>query len=118
MADRRQLRVKARHLGHSWAQHWEVKSPINLRPRWTTVANTTILALAVVSVALVSGHAGVAEVVGGAWIMWVAILAGSLFVPRVVAEPDPGKELVWDLVLVVVVLVALVGVGVIGLALP
>ena len=51
-------------------------------------------------------------------ILLVAVLIGINLARRAVAELDPGKHLILDLLMVAVVLLALVGVAVIGLALP
>ena len=69
-------------------------------------------------VAVVSGHPAVAEVVGGALIISIAVLAGLLLASRVVGEDDPGRVLLFDFLMVLVVVIGLVGVGVMAAAMP
>ena len=72
----------------------------------------------VLIISLVAGHPGIAEVIAGTVILVVAVLIGIKLARQAVAELDPGKHLNLDLLMVAVVLLALVGVAVIGLALP
>ena len=72
----------------------------------------------VLIISLVAGRPGIAEVIGGTVILLVAVLMGINLAKRAVAELDPDKHLILDLLMVAVVLVALVGVTVIGMALP
>jgi hypothetical protein len=75
-------------------------------------------AVAVLLARVVSGYSAIAEVVGGALIVWVSMLTGSKLTRRLAGEADPGRVLVLDFLLVLVVLLGLVGVTVIGLAIP
>lgn len=59
----------------------------------------------------VLGHPSVAFVVSGMVVVWVAVLFGLSLVGRLAVERDPGRELLWDLLLTAVILLALVGVG-------
>jgi len=93
-------------------------SPVNTGSRRRIFPDVAIILVAVTMLALATGHPGVAEMIGGAVIVWTAIVAGSSVAPKVVAERKPGRELLWDLLLVAVVLFGLVGVGVMALAIP
>lgn len=65
-----------------------------------------------------SGHSAIAEVVGGGVIIFVAFSLGRPLTRLVAVESDPGRELVWNVLLVLVVVLALVGVGVMAAAIP
>jgi hypothetical protein len=69
-------------------------------------------------VSLVSDRPAIAELIGGALIVGVSVLIGSKLTNRAAGEADPGRVLVLDFLLVLVVLLGLVGVTVIGLAIP
>jgi hypothetical protein len=72
----------------------------------------TVLILALIAVfAMLLGHVAVALVLGGALLIWLAASLGDPLVARVNSEHDAGRVLVWDLLLVGVVLLALVGIG-------
>lgn len=73
---------------------------------------------AVTFVAVISDHPATAELAGGAVIVWAAALIGSRLVRVVAGELDPTRQLILDLWLVLVVVLGLVGVGVIGAAIP
>ena len=77
-----------------------------------------LLAVAVLLMGVVAGYLFVAELTGGGLILWVSVLTGSKLTSRLAAEADPGRVLVLDFLLVLVVLLGLVGVTVIGLAIP
>jgi hypothetical protein len=64
----------------------------------------------------VLGHSAIAEVVGGGVIIFVAFSLGRPLTRLVAVESDPGKELVWNVLLVLVIVLALVGVGVMAAA--
>lgn len=64
------------------------------------------------------GFTAVAEVVGGGALILLAFLFGRPITKRLAVETDPDRELVWNLLLVLVIVVALVGVGVMAAALP
>ena len=51
-------------------------------------------------------------------IIFVSFLCGRPLTRRLAVETDPGKELVWNVLLVLVIVVALVGVGVMAAAIP
>jgi hypothetical protein len=68
--------------------------------------------------AAVLGHLAVAEVVGGGVIAFVAFLLCRPLTRRVAIETDPGRELIWNVLLVLVIVLALVGVGVMASAIP
>lgn len=68
--------------------------------------------------AAVLGYTAIAEVVGGGVIIFVAFLLGRSVTRRVAVEIDPGRELVWNVLLALVVVLALVGVGVMAAAIP
>ncbi len=72
----------------------------------------------VLVISLVAGHPAIAEVIGGSVILLVAVLIGIDLARRAVAEADPGRHLILDLLMVAVVLLALLGVAVIGMAIP
>jgi hypothetical protein len=56
--------------------------------------------------------------VGGGVIVFVAFLCGRSLTRQLAIETDPGQELVWNLLLVLVIVVALIGVGVMAAAIP
>jgi hypothetical protein len=68
--------------------------------------------------AAVLGHPAIAEVVGGGVIVFVAVLLGRPLTRRVAIETDPRRELLWNVLLVLVIVLALVGVGVMATAIP
>jgi len=68
--------------------------------------------------AAVLGHPAIAEVMGGAVIVFVAFLFGRPVTRRLAVETDPSRELIWNVLLVVVIVMALVGVGVMAAAIP
>lgn len=68
--------------------------------------------------AAVLGHPAISEVVGGGVIICVAFLLGGPLTRRVAVETNPGRELLWNVLLVLVIVLALVGVGVMGVAIP
>jgi hypothetical protein len=86
------------------------------RNRYWIVLEVTTAGLAATFVALISGHPAVAAVFGGALIISIAILAGMVLARRVVGEDDPGRVLLFDFLLVLVVVIGLVGVGVMAAA--
>jgi hypothetical protein len=51
-------------------------------------------------------------------IIVVAFLWGRPLTRRLAVETDPGTELVWNVLLVLVIVVALIGVGVVAAAIP
>ncbi len=69
-------------------------------------------------ISLIGGHPAIAEVVGGAAILLMAMLIGADLARRAAAEADPGKHLILDVSIVAVVLLALVGMALIGMAIP
>lgn len=56
--------------------------------------------------------------VGGGLLVYLAVHHGRLLTLRLAVEADPGKQLVIDMLLVLVVVLGLVGVGVLAVALP
>ena len=72
----------------------------------------------VLVISMVAGHPAVAELIGGFVVLVVAMLLGMNLAARAVAELDPGRRLILDLLIVGVILLALVGMAVIGLAIP
>ena len=85
-----------------------------LSPVWVTSISAGLVAI----LAAVLGHTAIAEVLGGGVIIFVAFLSGRPLTRRLAAETDPGRELVWNVLLVLVIVVALVGVGVMAAAIP
>jgi len=73
---------------------------------------------AIVILAVLLGYPAVAEVVGGALVIYIAVLLGRLLTQLVAHETEPGRELIWNVLLVFVVVLALVGVGVMAAAIP
>ncbi|HEX9763179.1 MAG TPA: hypothetical protein VGA97_08775 [Acidimicrobiia bacterium] len=67
---------------------------------------------------LVSDRPAIAEVIGGVVMVGVSVILGWSLTSRLAAEADPGRVLVLDFLLVLVVLLGLVGVTLIGLAIP
>jgi hypothetical protein len=51
-------------------------------------------------------------------IILVAFLLGRPLTRRVTFEIDPGRELLWNVLLVLVIVLALIGVGVMAAAIP
>lgn len=92
--------------------------PMRTRRRWRIIFDVATTSVAITVVALVTGHPGVAEVTGGSMIVGSAILLGWPATARAVTQRKPGRVLLWDLVLVAAVLLALVGVGIMALAMP
>jgi hypothetical protein len=70
------------------------------------------------TVAMISGHPGIGEVLFGALTIGIAVLAASTLTPRAAHERDAGRVLVLDFWLVLIVLLGLAGVAVVGLAIP
>lgn len=68
--------------------------------------------------AAVFGHPAIAEVVGGGAIVFVAFLLGRPLTRQVSVEVDPRRALVWNVLLVLVIVLALVGFGVMAAAIP
>jgi hypothetical protein len=83
-------------------------------PFWVTSISAGLVAI----LAAVLGHTAIAEVVGGGVIVFVAFTFGRPLTRRLAAETDPRWELVWNVLLVLVIVVALVGVGVVAAAIP
>lgn len=79
---------------------------------------TSLSAGFVAILAAVLGYNEVADVVGGGVLIVLAFLLGRPVTRRLAVEKDPGRELAWDLLLVVLIVVALVGVGVMATAIP
>lgn len=78
---------------------------------------TTVTIGVGVLVVLSAGLAGspaLAETVGGLLLVWLSVVAGADVTGRVIAERDAGRELIWDLLLVFIVLAGLVGFGLIA----
>jgi len=75
------------------------------------ILDAAVLAIVVAVAGLMLGHPAMTLVASGILVVWVAILLGSSLTRRLVVERDPGRELFWNLLLVGVVLLALVGVG-------
>lgn len=73
---------------------------------------------AVTFMAVLSDHPAIAELAAGAVIVWAAAMIGIRLARAVAGELDPTRHLVLDLWLVLVVVVGLVGIGVIGAAIP
>jgi hypothetical protein len=88
--------------------------PAGLSPAWVT----SFWAGLVSFLAAVLGHPAIAEVVGGGVIIFVAFLLGRPPTRRLAVETDPGREWVWNLLLALVIVLALVGVGVMAAAIP
>ncbi|HEX6300595.1 MAG TPA: hypothetical protein VF148_09050 [Acidimicrobiia bacterium] len=89
------------------------------RPADPSAAWVTSLSAGLVSIlAAVLGHPAIAEVIGGGVIAFVAFLLGRPLTRRVAIETDPGRELIWNVLLVLVIVLALVGVGVMAAAIP
>jgi hypothetical protein len=85
-----------------------------LSPAWTISLRGGLVAV----LAAVLDHTAIAEVVGGGMIIIVAFLLGRSLTWRVAVEIDPGWELVWNVLLILVIVLALVGVGVMAAAIP
>lgn len=68
--------------------------------------------------AAVLGYTELADVVGGGALVVLAFLLGRPVTRRLAVESDPGRELVWNLLLVLLIVAALVGVGVMAAAIP
>lgn len=73
---------------------------------------------AVTFMAVVSDHPAIAELAGGTVIVWTSVLIGIRLARVVAGELDPTRQLTLDLWLVLVLVWGLVGVGVIGAAIP
>jgi hypothetical protein len=87
---------------------------VGLSPAWTISLRGGLVAI----LAAVLGHTAIAEVVGGGMVVIVAFLLGRSLTWRVAVEIDPGWELVWNVLLILVIVLALVGVGVMAAAIP
>jgi hypothetical protein len=68
--------------------------------------------------AAVLGHSAIAEVVGGGVIILISFSLGRPLVRLVAIESEPRRELAWNVLLVLVIVLALVGVGVMAAAIP
>lgn len=87
-------------------------------PNGWRVAGVAPTAGALVVVTLVAGHPAIAEVIGGTAMLLTAVTLAGALARRAVVEPDPRRHLALDGLMVLMVLLALVGAGVIGLAIP
>lgn len=67
--------------------------------------------VAVAAGGLGMGYPAVAFLASGVMVVWVAVLLGSSLTRRLGVERDPGRQLLWNLLLAGVVVLALVGVG-------
>ena len=85
-----------------------------LRPDWVVSVSAGLVAI----LAAVLGLTAIAEMVGGGVIVFVAFLGGRSLTRRLAVETDPGRELVWNVLLALVIVVALIGVGVMAAAIP
>ena len=90
----------------------------SLRFPYRVLSRVALAGGAVTFLAVVSDHPVIAELAGGAVIVWASVLIGSRLARVVAGELDPTRQLVLDLWLVLVVVLGLVGVGVIGAAIP
>lgn len=81
-----------------------------------TLRTTVTIGVGVLVVlsALMAGSPALAETAGGLLLVWLSIVAGADVTSRVIAERDAGRELIWDLLLVFIVLAGLVGFGLIA----
>jgi hypothetical protein len=68
----------------------------------------------VVLLALLAGRPALAETAGGVLLVGLSITAGASVSSRVITDRDTGRELIWDLLLVLIILAGLVGVGLIA----
>jgi hypothetical protein len=89
-----------------------------LRFPYRALSKVALVGGAATFLAVISDHPAIAELVGGAVIVWGSVLIGSILARVVAGELDPTRHLVLDLWLVLVVVVGLIGVGVIGAAIP
>lgn len=85
-----------------------------LSPVWVISISAGLVAI----LAGVLGQIAIAEVVGGALIIFVAFLFGRPLAQRLAVETDPGRRLGWNVLLAIVIVLALVGVGVMAAAIP
>jgi hypothetical protein len=86
-------------------------------PQVVSRAAWLVIGVSVLSIlAAILGHPAVAEIVGGGVIIYVSFLVGRPVTQRLAADTDPGRELIWNVLLVLVIVLALVGVGVMGAA--
>lgn len=85
-----------------------------LSPAWVNSIRGGLVSI----LAALLSHTTIAVVVGGGVIIFVAFLLGRPLTRRVAFEVDPGRELVWDVLLVLVIVLALVGVGLMAAAIP
>jgi hypothetical protein len=90
----------------------------SLRFPYQALSRVALTGGAVTFIAVISDHPAIAELVSGAVIVWASVLIGSRLARVVAGELDPTRHLVLDLWLVLAVVVGLVGVGVIGAAIP
>lgn len=89
------------------------------RPTGSRPIPSILIAVAVVAILAVAlGHPAVGDVLGGAVILGLSFQLGRRLTGRLAIETDPGRELTWDVLLVLVVVLALVGVGVMAAAIP
>jgi hypothetical protein len=93
-------------------------SAASLRFPYRLLSRVALSGGAVTFMAVISDHPAVAELAGGAVIVWASVLIGSRLARVVALELDPTRHLMLDLWLVLVVVLGLVGVGVIGAAIP
>ena len=90
----------------------------SLRFPYRVLSRLALAGGAVTFIAVISDHPAIAELAGGAVILWASVLIGSSLARVVAGELDPTRQLMLDLGLVLVVVLGLVGVGVIGAAIP
>ena len=95
-----------------------VVRPFSLSSRSGITLDVGLGLIAVTAVALALGHPAVAEVLVGVSILWSSVLVGARLARRLVDERDPTIVLILDLLLILVVICGLVGVGVMGVAIP
>lgn len=96
-----------------WHMSRSTRTP-ELSPAWVAPISAGLVSI----LSAVLGHTAIAEVVGGAVIVFAAFLFGRPLTRRVTVETDVGRQLVWNVVLVLVIVLALVGVGVMAAAIP
>jgi hypothetical protein len=95
-----------------------IMTAARLRFPYLALSRVALAGGAITVVAVLSDHPAIAELVGGAVIVWASVLIGSRLARVAAGELDPTRHLVLDLWLVLVVVLGLVGVGVIGAAIP
>ncbi|HEX6147916.1 MAG TPA: hypothetical protein VF083_14155 [Acidimicrobiia bacterium] len=82
------------------------------------LSRVALAGVAVALIAVISDDPAIVELAGGALIVWVSVLIGSRLARVLAGELDPARQLVLDFWLALVVIAGLVGVGVIGAAIP